>query len=57
MDFQSSVKYELNQLIEFWTTKAVDDENGGFYGRIDAYDVLHPKADKGIILNLGRIRY
>lgn len=29
----------------------VDEENGGFYGRIDGNNVLHPDADKGIILN------
>ena len=28
-----------------------DDENGGFYGRIDGHNKLHPEADKGAILN------
>ena len=28
-----------------------DNENGGFYGRIDGSGVLHPDAEKGAILN------
>ena len=40
-----------NNILHFWQTKMVDRENGGFYGRIDAQGVLHPKAEKGAILN------
>ena len=29
----------------------VDRENGGFYGRIDGNEILHPDAEKGAILN------
>ena len=29
----------------------IDEENGGFYGRIDGFNQLHPTADKGIILS------
>jgi mannobiose 2-epimerase len=38
-------------ILPFWRTKMVDQENGGFYGRIDGNDQLHPEADKGVILN------
>ena len=40
-----------NNILHFWQTKMVDHENGGFYGRIDGQEVLHPEAEKGAILN------
>ena len=40
-----------NNILRFWSTKMVDHEHGGFYGRIDAQEVLHPEAEKGAILN------
>ena len=40
-----------NNILHFWQTKMVDRENGGFYGRIDGHNVLHPEAEKGAILN------
>lgn len=42
----------LNEnVLDFWQSRMVDEEWGGFYGRIDGLDQLHPKADKAIILN------
>ena len=38
-------------ILRFWLDKMVDHENGGFYGRIDGSGMLHPKAEKGAILN------
>ena len=40
-----------NNILRFWQTKMVDHENGGFYGRIDGHEQLHPQAEKGAILN------
>ena len=40
-----------NNILHFWQTKMIDHENGGFYGRIDGHNVLHPEAEKGAILN------
>ncbi len=40
-----------NNILSFWSTKMVDRENGGFYGRIDGNEQLHPEAEKGAILN------
>jgi len=52
----STMKREMQDVLEqnilhFWSTKMVDRENGGFYGRIDGQEVLHPEAEKGAILN------
>jgi len=40
-----------NNILRFWLDKMQDFENGGFYGRIDGNEVLHPEAEKGAILN------
>ena len=40
-----------NNILRFWLDKMVDREHGGFYGRIDSSEVLHPEAEKGAILN------
>ena len=40
-----------NNILRFWIDKMQDEENGGFYGRIDNQNVLHADADKGAILN------
>lgn len=38
-------------IMPFWTENMVDNENGGFYGRINVYNQVFPKEDKGGILN------
>ncbi len=40
-----------NNILRFWLDKMQDQENGGFYGRIDGEEVLHKDAEKGAILN------
>ena len=40
-----------NNILPFWLEKMQDNENGGFYGRIDGNNQLHPEAEKGAILN------
>ena len=40
-----------NNILRFWIDKMVDQENGGFYGRIDGQGNLHADAEKGAILN------
>jgi cellobiose epimerase len=37
-------------ILPYWMNKAVDHENGGFYGRIDGGDTTVPDAPKGGIL-------
>ena len=40
-----------HNILSFWMERMVDRENGGFYGRIDGKEQLHPNAEKGAILN------
>ncbi len=42
---------ELERILEFWSTKAVDDLNGGFVGQIDHYGEVNYEAEKGAVLN------
>ncbi len=49
---QSEMQDVLEQnILQFWSTRMIDHENGGFYGRIDGHGQLHPEAEKGAILN------
>ena len=50
------LKQEMREVLEdnilrFWMDIMVDEEHGGFYGRMDGKGVMHPDADKGAILN------
>ena len=43
-----------DNILRFWMDNMVDEEHGGFYGRMDGKGVMHPDADKGAILNARR---
>ena len=47
---EARVLLEAN-ILSFWQERMVDYQQGGFYGRIDGYNVLHPDAEKGAVLN------
>lgn len=54
-----TLKKEMKQCLEdnilrYWIDKVTDNEHGGYYGRVDGHDQVHPEAEKGAILN-GRI--
>lgn len=48
---KTAADHELEQILHWWINHMTDPKNGGFYGRIDSFNHLHEKADKGIILN------
>lgn len=51
-EFKNSAKQMLeNNILRFWSEEMVDHEQGGFYGRIDGHNILHPDAPKGAVLN------
>lgn len=40
-----------NNILQYWIDNVTDNVNGGYYGRVDGYDVVHADADKGAIMN------
>ena len=49
---KSEVRTNLTlNILPYWSTRMVDNENGGFYGRINASEKVLPDEDKGGILN------
>ncbi len=41
----------INNILPYWDNKMVDNENGGFYGRISGNEQILKQAEKGGILN------
>ncbi|GHT75048.1 cellobiose 2-epimerase [Bacteroidia bacterium] len=51
-----TLKQELHRelvedILPYWIKKTIDNEHGGFYGRIDGHEHLHKQANKGAVLN------
>ncbi|HWV70552.1 MAG TPA: AGE family epimerase/isomerase [Pseudosphingobacterium sp.] len=44
-------KEEAKRILAFWSENMIDHRYGGFYGRIDGRNQLHPDANKGAVLN------
>ncbi len=38
-------------ILNYWIEKVTDHDNGGYYGRIDGHEQVHPQEDKGAIMN------
>ena len=49
--FKSGIGNELDSILDFWVTHAIDIAQGGFVGRIDSQGVVHNEAEKGCVLN------
>lgn len=54
--FKSELEKELSSILSWWIENAVDNEKGGFYGKIDNDHVVVEGAAKGLVLN-ARILY
>ncbi|WP_205512905.1 AGE family epimerase/isomerase [Longitalea arenae] len=50
-DCKSEIKQELLAILEYWLSHAVDEKQGGFYGRIDNDNTCYADAPKGCVLN------
>lgn len=42
---------ELESILLWWQDNMTDDQNGGFWGRIDGLGKRHEQAEKGVVLN------
>lgn len=38
-------------ILNYWIDRVTDNDNGGYYGRVDGHDQPHPEAEKGAIMN------
>lgn len=54
--FKQELTSELEDLLNWWASHALDESNGGFYGKIDNHNIVDPEAPKGLVLNT-RILY
>ncbi len=50
-NLKDEMAIELDAILNYWINRTVDNENGGFYGRIDGQNQLNAKSGKGAVLN------
>ena len=50
--FLAELETELvSGILPYWSERMLDHDSGGFYGRVDGFNVLHREAPKGSVLN------
>ena len=49
--FLNEIELELNEILDYWTSHAVDEINGGFVGRVSEENNKIHSESKGLILN------
>jgi mannobiose 2-epimerase len=49
--YRMEMKQELEDILAYWMKFTIDDENGGFVGKIDHDNKIYPGALKGSVLN------
>ena len=47
--YKSELEAELQNILHYWIQHTVDKEHGGFYGKIDFENKVHPQAPKGAV--------
>ena len=48
---KSELTAELDSILNYWSERTIDDQNGGFVGQIDFNDQRIENAEKGSVLN------
>src|SRR6266542_3800512 len=49
--YKMEMEQELEDILAYWMKFTVDDENGGFVGKIDHDNKIYPDAPKGSVVN------
>jgi mannobiose 2-epimerase len=49
--YKQELSNELDSILNYWMTNAIDEQNGGFYGKIDNKNEVVPNSPKGSVLN------
>lgn len=50
-EYRKDLKKELENILAYWMQYTVDEQEGGFIGRIDSKNLIHTDAPKGAVLN------
>lgn len=50
-NLKEELSLELSSILSFWTSEAIDNNNGGFIGEINHFGEKNSEASKGVILN------
>lgn len=48
---RSELELELKNILDYWMRHTIDEQQGGFYGRISNENVVDTDAPKGLVLN------
>jgi cellobiose epimerase len=48
---KNELQQELLAILNYWIQHAIDDQQGGFYGRLDNDNIRYADAPKGCVLN------
>src|SRR5947208_8540401 len=49
--YNSDVRMELKNILDYWMNFTTDEENGGFIGKVDHNNRIHKTSPKGSVLN------
>lgn len=49
--YKNELRHELDDILSYWITNAIDTVNGGFFGKINNTNVADIYAPKGVVLN------
>ena len=50
-EYKAAMVAELKHILDYWRRHTVDEENGGFYGKISKTNAVEKTAAKGAVLN------
>ncbi len=49
--YKNDLQIELKNILSFWMKETIDENNGGFYGKIDNANKVYNESPKGSVLN------
>lgn len=50
-EYKTEVEHELHSILGYWLKHTVDEQQGGFFGKIDNHNNIDVTAPKGAVLN------
>ncbi len=49
--FRNELQQEFRSILHYWISNSVDNQYGGFFGKIDNENIVDTEAPKGLVLN------